>query len=318
MNDASSCSSSSSSEDEETKQQIARVREQAYARRAERQQWAEAGRRLAEHGWCTIEDFVGASELQLLRAQARALYASEQGPFTLGRTGGGKGGSGQKFSTEEVRGDRIAVLDSEDSRVPALSDLMHACDRCVAALAAGCAGLRRVLRRSKPILACYPGDGARYIKHLDNAGSNSRLLTVLVYLNEGWAAEDGGCLRLFHDDGSTTDVEPRFNRLVCFWSDARTPHEVRPCHRERWAVSLWYHDDEDEEQQEQQEQPGAGASMSFGGGDDAAASQGGDAISAYLRAAAALAADVPQWQRDQQLRWEQMHAAGGTGDGAAP
>jgi hypothetical protein len=38
------------------------------------------------------------------------------------------------------------------------------------------------------------------------------------------------------------DVEPLHNRLVVFWSDNRVPHEVKPAHAERFAISVWYGD----------------------------------------------------------------------------
>ena len=58
----------------------------------------------------------------------------------------------------------------------------------------------------------------------------------------------GGVLRLHRPDGSAVDIEPLLDRAVCFWSDSRTPHEVLPAHRPRWAVSAWYHHDEKEEE----------------------------------------------------------------------
>ena len=40
---------------------------------------------------------------------------------------------------------------------------------------------------------------------------------------------------------SVLDVEPLLDRLVLFWSDARTPHEVLPSRAQRLAVSTWIH-----------------------------------------------------------------------------
>ena len=263
----------SSSEDEETKAVIARARAAAYAKRAvagARPLWAKAGRHLHNQGFAVVDGFVDSAAVLELRAQVLAL-CGEASPFIPGRTGGGKDGSGKVYSAESVRGDKIAVLDGDDPRVPGLGALMRQADELVSTMAGAAPGLRRVLRRSKPTLACYPGNGARYVKHLDNAGANSRLLTMIIYLQEAsWdAAADGGQLRIYGeaepaeaagpgavggDEGGGSelgggaayevDVAPTQGRAVLFWSDARTPHEVLPCHRERWAVSLWYHDDE--------------------------------------------------------------------------
>jgi hypoxia-inducible factor (prolyl hydroxylase) len=39
-----------------------------------------------------------------------------------------------------------------------------------------------------------------------------------------------------------SDVEPRNNRLVLFWSDTRVPHEVLPAHADRYCVTVWFFD----------------------------------------------------------------------------
>lgn len=69
--------------------------------------------------------------------------------------------------------------------------------------------------------------------------------TLLVYLNEPWSMADGGQLRLYHTDGSTTDVDPILDRVVVFLSKTM-PHEVLAAHSERWAISVWYHGAEEQ------------------------------------------------------------------------
>uniref|UniRef100_A0A915INI0 hypoxia-inducible factor-proline dioxygenase n=1 Tax=Romanomermis culicivorax TaxID=13658 RepID=A0A915INI0_ROMCU len=86
--------------------------------------------------------------------------------------------------------------------------------------------------RSKAMLTCYPGDGARYVKHVDNPNpeGRGRRVTAIYYLNPDWKPEDGGSLRLYPSNGAGAhfDIEPLADNLVLFWSDSRNPHEVLP------------------------------------------------------------------------------------------
>mmetsp|Transcript_86837 Transcript_86837/g.173389 ORF Transcript_86837/g.173389 Transcript_86837/m.173389 type:complete len:322 (+) Transcript_86837:688-1653(+) len=63
------------------------------------------------------------------------------------------------------------------------------------------------------------------------------------YLNPGWRPSDGGYLRLWNKDESEARVglAPSLDRIICFWADHRTPHEVLPAYRERAAISVWFH-----------------------------------------------------------------------------
>jgi len=165
---------------------------------------------------------------------------------------------------------------SESSRHPALAQLLSALDDLVRELEIS--PHLPELRSSSPLirneiqLTCYPGGGARYVRHVDNndgggsgegggegGGEQSltrprrrgRVLTTIYYANPTWCAQDGGELRIYTagegkgglaaDEGEVaTDVEPLGDRLVCFWSDQRVPHEVRPAHAPRFAVSIWF------------------------------------------------------------------------------
>jgi SM-20-related protein len=60
----------------------------------------------------------------------------------------------------------------------------------------------------------------------------------VLYLNEGWRAEDGGALRLYLPDGPH-DVSPCAPTLVAFLSE-RFEHEVLPARRERLSLTGWF------------------------------------------------------------------------------
>eukprot|EP00959_Pyramimonas_sp_CCMP1952_P233091 4871133-Pyramimonas_sp.AAC.1 len=49
-------------------------------------------------------------------------------------------------------------------------------------------------------VACYPGGGAHYGRHIDNVDGDGRgdgrKLTMILYLNSDWSGADGGELRI--------------------------------------------------------------------------------------------------------------------------
>lgn len=99
--------------------------------------------------------------------------------------------------------------------------------------------------RSKSMVTLYSGkadDTSRYTKHYDNGNFNGRKLTAIYYINDNWKRKDGGALRLYTKNNEYCDVEPIADRLVLFYSDKRTPHEVLPTHKDRFAVTVWFFD----------------------------------------------------------------------------
>jgi SM-20-related protein len=90
--------------------------------------------------------------------------------------------------------------------------------------------------------AVYPAGGA-YAVHVDRfRDADSRVLSLVLYLNEAWNEADGGALRLYLEAGPEApfvDVVPYGGTLVVFLSD-RFPHEVLPARRERLSLAGWF------------------------------------------------------------------------------
>nr|XP_030695416.1 egl nine homolog 1 isoform X2 [Globicephala melas] len=63
------------------------------------------------------------------------------------------------------------------------------------------------------------------------------------YKINGRTKVSGGILRIFPEGKAQfADIEPRFDRLLFFWSDRRNPHEVQPAYATRYAITVWYFD----------------------------------------------------------------------------
>lgn len=87
-------------------------------------------------------------------------------------------------------------------------------------------------------LAHYPS-GGHYDKHLDQfERRNNRMISVVIYLNEGWQKGDGGELEIFEKDGSSFLVDPLATRCVMFKS-AEVPHAVLQAHKSRFSLTGW-------------------------------------------------------------------------------
>lgn len=91
--------------------------------------------------------------------------------------------------------------------------------------------------------AIYP-EGAFYKAHLDrHAGTNDRIATVILYLNEDWQQGDGGELKLWTSaagkDGPFELIEPRMGTMVCFLAGDFW-HEVLPATKPRMSITGWF------------------------------------------------------------------------------
>jgi len=90
-------------------------------------------------------------------------------------------------------------------------------------------------------VACYPGNGARYIRHLDaSKHGSSRRLTCLFYLNSKWEPSHGGQLRIYNNGKDAIDISPIADRLLIFQS-RMIEHEVLPSFQKRFAITTWFY-----------------------------------------------------------------------------
>ena len=206
---------------------------------ARRRAWDPAHVATQMHGThcCVIDGFLAPSDATALRAMLGEMKVS--GELKPGEVSGGL--------KPQTRGDLMAWVSTSDVPKPPLHALLAAVDDLVGALStqpilAADLGNGKLLVRHEMQCTCYPGNGARYVRHVDDAAFNkSRRLTCIVYANPEWKPSHGGELRV-HVKSGARDVEPLDGRLVLFWSDSRCPHEVLPAHKERYAVSIWFSD----------------------------------------------------------------------------
>jgi SM-20-related protein len=187
---------------------------------------------LAGRGWSVREGFLDADEAHVLAEECRMLRAS--GEFRHARVGIGAG----KQLRPEVRTDRVLWL-AEGSTTAA----QH---RCLQRLEE----LRVAINRRTYLglfgfeahLALYP-PGSYYRRHLDRfRGAGHRVVTAVIYLNEDWQVDYGGCLRLYFDDGDEPrchDIVPTAGTLVTFLSGT-FEHEVLPATRDRLSLTGWF------------------------------------------------------------------------------
>ena len=136
---------------------------------------------------------------------------------------------------ENVRGDHILWLEPEVT--PVAWRLLHGeLERLRAALnAATFLGLHDF----EGHYALYPA-GAAYSRHVDNfRGGSDRVVSLVLYLNDGWMDGDGGELCLYPAGQEPVLIMPQGGTLACFLSEGM-PHEVKMAKRERLSLTGWF------------------------------------------------------------------------------
>ena len=80
--------------------------------------------------------------------------------------------------------------------------------------------------------------GSFYKKHVDQFSQNdSRIYSIILYLNENWCEGDGGELILYKES-SEEKIAPQMGTMV-FFDSATLPHEVLETHVPRYSLTGW-------------------------------------------------------------------------------
>lgn len=68
-----------------------------------------------------------------------------------------------------------------------------------------------------------------------------------LFIDFSFWQEHGGLLRIFPEGKAQfADIEPKFDRLLLFWSDRRNPHEVQPAFATRSAFRCFHRTQSDD------------------------------------------------------------------------
>ncbi|GFN82899.1 Egl nine like protein 1 [Plakobranchus ocellatus] len=195
---------------------------------------------LTKYGICVIDKFLGEATGQEILKEVLQLKAS--GVMRQGQLVHGPSSSSNKY----IRGDMITWVDGLEPR----SENIHYLISCMDAVVVQCASKLKaytINERTKAMVACYPGHRTKYVRHVDNPNGDGRCITCIYYLNKNWdVKQHGGLLRIYPEGSDqVANIEPKFDRLLFFWSDRRNPHEVEQAFVERFAITVWYYDAEE-------------------------------------------------------------------------
>lgn len=192
---------------------------------------------LNRYGICVIDNFLGNSKGLEILNQVKDMH--QAGIFKKGQLMN----SNKNSNSKHVRGDILTWVDGSEEGCQDIGFLISSMD----AVVLKCAGKLRnctVNGRTKGMVACYPGGGTQYLRHVDNPNDDGRCITCIYYLNKDWDAKKyGGLLRIYPEgEDRVASIEPLFDRLLFFWSDRRNPHEVMQAFKTRYAITVWYYD----------------------------------------------------------------------------
>lgn len=136
------------------------------------------------YGFCVIDDFLQIGDLIL--NEVSLLY--DRGLFRAGQVVNTKANSNSKL----IRGDRIIWVEGNEQICSNIGFLVRILDTIITrcnAMALGEFSKYKINRRTKAMIACYPGNHTKYVRHVDNPNNDGRCITSIYYLNKDYSRE---------------------------------------------------------------------------------------------------------------------------------
>ncbi|RUS70000.1 hypothetical protein EGW08_022236 [Elysia chlorotica] len=191
--------------------------------------------RLSQLGYCILDDAIEDDLISGIISEVNKFQQNNE--FC-------KGNTLHSSSGIDYRNDMIKWLDGQSEGVEHISRCLAYMDSIVELMKPHIRAACNIGGRTEAMLACYPEDGSYFRRHIDNESKDGRCITCTLYLNRDWDIEKhGGLMRMFPPkQDKPVDVPPLANRLLFFWSDGRTPHEIHASHRNRYSITVWYYD----------------------------------------------------------------------------
>ncbi|KAM4595946.1 prolyl hydroxylase EGLN3-like, partial [Polymixia lowei] len=135
---------------------------------------------LLDQGFFYVDSFLGDLVGDIVLDQVREMHRS-------GMLQDGRLAATGRVSRTDIRGDKTAWVSGPESGCEAINFLLTLIDKLVS-LCICRLGKSVIRERSKAMVACYPGNGTGYVKHVDNPNGDGRCVTCIYYLNKNWNA----------------------------------------------------------------------------------------------------------------------------------
>lgn len=132
-------------------------------------------------GICVIDNFLGSSFCDTILSEVVDMYS--EGCFKDGLL------VGSQSSAENIRGDKIHWVEGKEPNCLNIGYLMRTLDQILMRFSRLNVDGRQILNRTKAMIACYPANGTKYVKHVDNPSQDGRYITCIYYLNKSWQSQ---------------------------------------------------------------------------------------------------------------------------------